>query len=242
MSREPSYYEIALTHRQVVVFFVLVLACLMAAFLLGVWVGEGGDRPTRLADVRQAEGADGDMEVVDGVPADGSRGTPETEGLPEMSFFSDEDAGRSLREDLDEPAAAAPEPPPRRAEPEPVPTAASPAEPAEPAEPAAPAVTDRAAAPPPAARPSADAPRPSRPPSAGGVVIQVFSSDDQGKAQQILDRLLRADYDAHLSPEEVRGQVMYRVRVGPYSDRDLADEVAKRIEQEQGLDTWVTGS
>ena len=29
---EPSYYEIALTNRQVVVAFVILLACLLAAF------------------------------------------------------------------------------------------------------------------------------------------------------------------------------------------------------------------
>src|SRR5262249_39766220 len=38
-SHEPSYYEIALTNRQVVVAFVILLACVVAAFLSGVWIG-----------------------------------------------------------------------------------------------------------------------------------------------------------------------------------------------------------
>ena len=38
---EPSYYEIALTNRQVVVAFVILLACLLAAFFSGVWIGRG---------------------------------------------------------------------------------------------------------------------------------------------------------------------------------------------------------
>ena len=41
-SNEPSYYEIALTNRQVVVAFVLILSSVMAAFLSGVWVGSQG--------------------------------------------------------------------------------------------------------------------------------------------------------------------------------------------------------
>jgi hypothetical protein len=37
--REPSYYEIALTNRQVVVAFVILLVCLLSAFFSGVWIG-----------------------------------------------------------------------------------------------------------------------------------------------------------------------------------------------------------
>ena len=39
-TREPSYYEVALTNRQVLVAFVALLVCLLAAFLSGVWVGQ----------------------------------------------------------------------------------------------------------------------------------------------------------------------------------------------------------
>ncbi len=35
-AHEPSYYEIALTNRQVMVAFVVLLACVVAAFLSGV--------------------------------------------------------------------------------------------------------------------------------------------------------------------------------------------------------------
>ena len=44
-SHEPSYYEIALTNRQVIVAFVILLLCLISAFFSGVWIGrESGDR------------------------------------------------------------------------------------------------------------------------------------------------------------------------------------------------------
>ncbi|MBZ0114499.1 MAG: hypothetical protein K8J08_18695, partial [Thermoanaerobaculia bacterium] len=38
---ESSYYEIALTNRQVMVAFVILLVCVLAAFFGGVWVGKG---------------------------------------------------------------------------------------------------------------------------------------------------------------------------------------------------------
>jgi cell division septation protein DedD len=47
---EPSYYEIALTNRQVVTAFVILLACLLVAFLSGVWIGKG-----QLASVDSAQ-------------------------------------------------------------------------------------------------------------------------------------------------------------------------------------------
>ena len=40
-SHEPSYYEIALTNRQVLVAFVILLCCVLAAFFAGVWIGRG---------------------------------------------------------------------------------------------------------------------------------------------------------------------------------------------------------
>lgn len=42
-TREPSYYEVALTNRQVLVAFVVLLTCLLGAFLSGVWVGKGAE-------------------------------------------------------------------------------------------------------------------------------------------------------------------------------------------------------
>ena len=43
VDHESSYYEIALTNRQVLTIFVVLLTCLVAAFLSGVWVGRGDD-------------------------------------------------------------------------------------------------------------------------------------------------------------------------------------------------------
>ena len=51
-SHEPSYYEIALTNRQVLVAFVVLLLCLLGSFFSGVWVGRGATpqpQPTQAA-------------------------------------------------------------------------------------------------------------------------------------------------------------------------------------------------
>lgn len=78
---EPSYYEIALTNRQVVVAFVILLVCVVAAFLSGVWIGRESavraqDRMALLAQ-RAASDTAADKEKVAGQP------------LQELQFFAD---------------------------------------------------------------------------------------------------------------------------------------------------------
>ena len=224
-SREPTYYEIALTHRQVVMFFVLVLACLLAAFFLGVWVGEG-------EDLTQEARLDEPAELTAPQP-----GEPLPEGaVGERSFFSD-DLPLEPADDSPTPVEGpAQDPPPR---PRVVPEEAAPEE-----------VTEQPApeprqAPPPQPQPRAvpDQPAPTRttlPPGSEGFVVQVFSSRDQAQAQKVLDRLLASEQDAFLLPQEVAGEVMYRVRIGPFRQRAQAEDVAERVRSEFGLDTWIT--
>ena len=52
-SHEPSYYEVALTNRQVLIAFVVLLTSIVAAFLSGVWIGRGGSSVARLPPARQ---------------------------------------------------------------------------------------------------------------------------------------------------------------------------------------------
>ncbi len=129
----------------------------------------------------------------------------------------------TLREDLEEPA---PDDEPGAGEP----TDEGEAEGEE--EPAAPAPEPRPQQPPAGAEP-ARAP-------AGTVVIQVFSSAEQSQASGIRDRLTAAGYKAYLSPVDVGGRTMYRVRIGPFTSRAKAQKVAERVRKSHRLDTWVT--
>jgi cell division septation protein DedD len=156
---EPSYYEIALTGRQVLVAFVVLLVCLVAAFFSGVWVGSGGgdseERPPEIAREESDEG----------------------EPLQELSFFEEEpmdrprdlgEVAREPRQDttlLEDVDGREPEritvPPPDETE-----------------EPAAPA-------PAPEPRP-APSPPPSTPVTAGDWIIQVFVSGEEEAAREML--------------------------------------------------------
>lgn len=101
MSRraQQTYYEIALTNRQVVGVFVVLLACLLVSFFAGVWVGRGAAAPA--------------TEPVALEPPPVSPDEDDEELLGEMEFFASEEAM---------------EPPPRAAEPQAARPAPAPAE------------------------------------------------------------------------------------------------------------------
>ncbi len=105
---EPSYYEIALTNRQVVVAFVILLVCVVAAFLSGVWIGrESAARAQeKLALLSRAAGAPGDA-------AAGDKEKPEGQALQEFKFFADshrrQDKEKSARSRAAAPETSAPE-------------------------------------------------------------------------------------------------------------------------------------
>ncbi len=223
-SNEPSYYEIALTNRQVVVSFVVLLACVLAAFASGVWLGRkgGAAMPPGEGQIAAAETDSGDLEQ-----------------LEEFKFFSEQqeqggDAGGG------EPAAPEPE------------TKASPPPPRQPATPPPP--PRRQATPPPQPAPSPPPPRrqatpPPQPPAAPaagesqeGFVIQVLSTRDEARAKRVLSQLQRGGYPAFLSPVEVGSQVNHRVRIGPYPDRPPAEKAAQAINNKYKLDTWITAA
>jgi len=229
---EPSYYEIALTGRQVLAAFVILLVCMVAAFFSGVWVGRGGGNDAEPRSTPEETQAD----------------QQEAPDLQELSFFEEEPMDRqrdlgevarepradtTLREDVEgssdagrpatpPPAATAPATPP----PEPEPSAGGRSEPAAPAQP------DRKAR---------DAnPTPSGSLATGDVVIQVFSSSEEAKAREVLGQLEKNGFRAFLSPVADAGRTLYRVRVGPFEHRSEAEEVAERLRRALNLETWIT--
>lgn len=72
-SHEPSYYEIALTNRQVVVAFVVLLTCLLGAFFSGVWIG------------RESTSRNAQEQLVRNTPP--SEASREGKNLEELEFF-----------------------------------------------------------------------------------------------------------------------------------------------------------
>jgi hypothetical protein len=84
-SHEPSYYEIALTNRQVVVAFVILLTCVVAAFFSGVWIGRES-----AARAQERLALLGRGHVLDGANADADKGKQEGQALQEFKFFADQ--------------------------------------------------------------------------------------------------------------------------------------------------------
>ncbi len=218
---EPSYYEIALTNRQVVTIFVVLLTCLVAAFLSGVWIGrrDGGERPV-MASVAEAATE------------------PEAAQLTELNFFTDGSTAGGRGE-------AESKPPSRPAPADDEPVAEPPAK-AQSAPPVKPPSAPPAKGPssPPAKAPSASPagqPPPQPPPgSAAGRVIQVFSTIDAAQADQLVRRLGEGGYPAYLVEESLQGRTTYRVRVGPYQQEARALKIAEELRREYRLETWIT--
>jgi DedD protein len=258
---EPSYYEVALTNRQVVAGFVILLVCLFGAFLSGVWLGKGG-------------GATSPGPAVASIAK-----TPEAgeARLEQLTFFGQREAepreagarqARKAPPPAEPPPAAAPAP--QRAEPtaaeleaerlrktleaEMAANRATPA--AEPEAEPPPAITapgtrvrqpaqaETAPATPPvesAPRAATSAPAPPATTAHEAATwIQVFSSSDGANARGLADRLRRSGFQVVVLEAPAAGATTFRVRVGPYATRDEADRAASRLRRDHRLDTWVT--
>lgn len=225
-SYEPSYYEIALTGRQVLTAFVVLLVCLVAAFFSGLWVGRDG-----AAGGREAEGPEA------------ARVEDPGEARPEELSFFDEDAG-------EEPADRPRNLPEAAREPRPESTLREdlgdggggevPSESRRPAPEEAAGAGTRAPEEPASSRqPRTDA-NPSGSLATGDVVIQVLVSSEEDKAREILDRLERNGFRAFLSPVTDDGRTLFRVRVGPFEQKAEAERVAAELRRTLNLETWIT--
>lgn len=214
-SQEPSYYEIALTNRQVLGFFVVLLLCVVGAFFSGIWLGKR--QPVEGPQVAQVDSLE---------PASAESEEP----LEELNFFTDE-----------QPTAAPPqatrESPERKTQPT---SAASGREETTLAEdlasPAASQPSAESPAPPPvsseAARPEAGA--------RTGFVLQVFSSPNQRSAEQLMQQLRGDGYAAFLVEELVNGRATHRVHIGPFAERDEADRLKPVVARAYKVEPFVT--
>jgi len=218
-SHEPSYYEIALTNRQVLVVFVVLLVCVVTAFFSGVWIGQRASVPSVEAEVAQL-GKNAERASADG-----------QQPMSELRFFSDVEESESSSEASDRLAKA----------PDTKTTLAQDLEAERPSKPVdtkpAPAVeTPKAkkAEPEPVAAGSRSGAR------SGDHVIQVFSSSNEQQARKLIERLGSGGFPAFLERFDDRGQTKFRVRVGPFSSRALANDSAAKVRQQFRLDTWVT--
>jgi len=238
-SHDQSYYEIALTNRQVMSIFVVLLICVLASFLGGVWLGRDADASVQMASTQSivaAEEGDGPLEELDFF-------TRRNRAANNESAQSRDDQAPQRLEELEPVVTARIQAAEKRKL-----SSGAPAQ--------SPAGQTDGAPSPPAARSAAKlgsqtsagtgasgaGPRdPATPaPVPDAVVIQVFSSNEEAQARRVVDRLVKGGYPAVLSPVEVAGRILHRVRIGPYTDSDEARVVAESVRRTYRLETWIT--
>ncbi len=75
--------------------------------------------------------------------------------------------------------------------------------------------------------------------AAGAYVVQALVTRSRDRARRLSDRLRAKGMQAAVIEGNVGGEVIYRVRVGRYRDREVAEIVARRIRETEDLDPWV---
>jgi cell division septation protein DedD len=76
-------------------------------------------------------------------------------------------------------------------------------------------------------------------PAPGTLTIQVTALRERAEAEKVAKRLAAKGYPAYVAEPE-RGSVMYRVRVGSFSDRAVADRMKAKLAREEKFKPWVT--
>ena len=238
-SQEPSYYEVALTNRQVLICFVVLLSAVLGAFLSGVWIGTRD----RGEAVRTVDGASGE--------GDGAAVPDEVARLEEFKF---PDEGEGENEPLDKPDLSGLLDKPRQDTTlaQDVGQPGADRKPPEESRPASPPASPPPSPPPSSPPPPPTAPPPSPPPSAAtppassasteGFVVQVFSGRDASQARKVKATVERDGYTAFLSSVQQGAMTLYRVRVGPFDSRAAAEKAEDIIKRKHKYDTWVTAA
>ena len=220
---DDGFHEIQLSGKQLVALFMVATTVLVITFLCGVWVGRGvpservaaDDNPDTVATATPPPAATPSQPVAASGPPAAEPPAPAPEPDDELSYAKRLQADSTPAEKLKAPAAAAasrPAPEPRAAAKAPAPVAAAP-----PAQTAPPQGSARA----------------------GAWIVQVVSLQDRAAATTIARRLSGKGYPAFVTDPAAGGPRIYRVQVGGYSDKNDADQAARRLEKDEQFKPFV---
>ncbi len=74
-----------------------------------------------------------------------------------------------------------------------------------------------------------------------GFTVQVMSLRDRAAAERVVAGLVGKGYEAFVAPSVEGASVqVFRVRIGRYSDREEAEQIKSRLEQNEKLKPWIT--
>lgn len=238
MAEGETQYNIPVSSKQLIVYFVFLVIALSAAFLAGVMVGRNVDsspEPT----VRDID--------------DRSTEEPTPSPTPDVLTYGSALQGDKI-EGLASPAPAGsplPTPPaPARVQPTPVPvpsaapapTARATQAPARPGPSAretprtAPRATPRATPSPARAAQSPRAGTRATPAPAGRLTIQVGAFKERSAAESIVRRLKGKGYSAYLVPVS---EGLFNVRVGSFTDREDAERILAKLESQEKFKPFI---
>lgn len=242
-SHDDGFHEIQLNGKQLVFLFMAATVVSVVIFLSGVMVGRGVQTEQRtspdtvvLSDGPAAVPPSGQTSTPSSAPAVSPDADPRTADAPpavdDLSYFSRLEQSTPPAETLKpvpEPERAAP----RVAEPPPSPPAREPAPP-RPRPAAAPAGTPDLDA------RSTTAAAASRPAQPGDWTVQVAALNARPEAEAVAKRLAAKGYSAYVVTPGDGTPSVFRVRIGPFSTRREADNMAAKLEREERFKPWVT--
>ena len=217
MAQDDYWYEIHLSNKQLVFYFMAAATGLILSFLAGVMVGRGVDAGPAEAAARAPRQEERVVTEETVKPA-----PPPAEELT----YAQRLEGERADETLEKPAKAASGPPGK-------PLASPPARPT----PAAAARPSPAAAKPSApvaaARPT---PAPVAP-SGGAFALQVGAFKDRASAEAVMGKLKAKGLPAYV--QAASGGDLFNVRVGSYGSRAEAEQVQTRLRDQERLQPFI---
>lgn len=77
-------------------------------------------------------------------------------------------------------------------------------------------------------------------PERGGFLVQVAAYQREGDATTVSDRLKRKGYPAFVTTATTPAGTWFRVRVGSFTTRAEAQDMAMRLKRDEQLEPWVT--
>lgn len=215
--QDDYYYEIQLTNKQLVFYFLAGATGLILSFLAGVMVGRGVDNSTNAADAQAARPVQEERVVPEESPKPSA--TP-AEELTYAQRLESEKADDSLQKAPaktgEAGAAAAKSPRPVKASP----AAGKPS----------PAATASAKAPP--------KPAPAGKPAPGTFTIQVGAFKDKETAESVVARLKKKGFTAFVVAPD-GADSLFNVRVGSFTARADAERIQAKLRDEEKFKPFI---
>jgi DedD protein len=243
MAQDDYYYEIQLTNKQLVFYFMAGATGLILSFLAGVMVGRGVD--SNGADVQAARPIVEERVIAEETPKAAAPPSPaeltyaqrlESE-KPEEGLEKSRTAAAAPPPTSGKSTAPAEKPPVRTAQAAPPPVLPKTTVPAPAAEPPTSKATDTKAAPkPPAAAPASSAADSS---AVKGFTVQVGAFKDKATADSVVTRLKGKGFAAYvMSPGATEGG-LFVVRVGSYPQRTDAERVETKLRDQEKFRPYI---